>query len=250
MPNPPLIGLTSYRFTNDNGQQQLAINEMYTRAVQTAGGLPVVIPLGLPEDVLDGLLARLDGILFTGGGDVHPQRYGSQPHPMVDGVDHDRDRVELYLAERLMETGLPVFGICRGLQLLNIALGGTLYEDILDQHPGAKAHQFYPGWPRAHLTHTVQVQPESRLARGLGLSGAVPVNSLHHQGIAGLAPGLEPTAVSPDGIIEAFELPEHPFFIAVQWHPEWLQEHESMRRLFQEFVLAAASRNGSMGSRQ
>ncbi len=248
MPNPPLIGLTSYRFINDNGQSQLAINENYTWAIQDAGGLPVVIPLGLPEDVLDGLLARLNGIVFTGGGDIHPQRYGSLPHLMVDGVDHDRDRVELYLAERLLNSSLPVLGICRGLQVLNIALGGTLYEDILDQHPGAKAHQFYPGWPRNHLAHTVQVQPDSRTAQALGISGTVPVNSLHHQGIASLATTVKPTAVSPDGIIEAFERTDHPFFIAVQWHPEWLQEHESMRRLFQQFIQTATSRDGSVVS--
>lgn len=237
--NPPLIGLTTYSFLNKNKLTHNAVSEAYTRAVQNAGGLPVLIPLGLSETSLDGLLSRLDGLLFTGGGDVQPERYGSQPHPLVAGMDLDRDRLEIHLLQSAVAKEKPFLGICRGLQVINVALGGTLYEDILDQRPGALRHQYSPGFSRDYLAHPVEVHPDCRLARILG-AAAAPVNSLHHQGINRLAPGLQPTAWSPDGLVEAFELPAHPFGLAVQWHPEELQEHAPMRALFHGFVKAAA----------
>jgi putative glutamine amidotransferase len=194
--------------------------------------------LGLAEETLDAILRRLDGIVFTGGGDVAPERYGSQAHPLVDDVDADRDRVEVHLLKRTLEQGLPFLGICRGLQVINVALGGTLYEDILDQRPNSLKHQYYPNWPRNYLAHSVQVEQNSRLGKMLG-APAVQVNSLHHQGIRDLAAPLQATAFAPDGVIEAFELAEHPFGMAVQWHPEWLQEHLPMQTLFRTFVRAA-----------
>ena len=152
MPSP-LIGLTTYRHLNQYGLPLNSITEAYVRAVSNAGALPTLIPLGLAEETLDALLARLDGILFTGGGDVAPERYGSQPHPLVDDVDADRDRVEVHLLQRTLEQGLPFLGICRGLQVINVALGGTLFEDILDQRPNSLKHQYYPNWPRNYLAH-------------------------------------------------------------------------------------------------
>ncbi|OGO37474.1 MAG: hypothetical protein A2W35_14130 [Chloroflexi bacterium RBG_16_57_11] len=234
----PLIGLTSYRHLNTYGLPLNSITEAYARAVTSAGAIPVMIPLGLAEETLDALLVRLDGILFTGGGDVHPERYGSQAHPLVDDVDVDRDRVEVHLLHRTLEQGLPFLGICRGLQVINVALGGTLFEDILDQRPNSLKHQYYPNWPRNYLAHSVQVKQNSQLWAMLG-SSSVQVNSLHHQGIRDLAAPLQATAFAPDGVIEAFELVEHPFGMAVQWHPEWLQEHPSMQSIFRAFVQAA-----------
>ena len=236
----PLIGLTTYRFKNQYGAAQLAINEAYTAALSSAGAIPVLIPLGLPDEALTALLERLDGVLFTGGGDVHPERYGSQPHPLVDGVDSDRDRVEIHLLEQTVNAGLPFLGICRGLQVINVALGGTLYEDILDQRPNALRHQWFPEMARDHLAHPVQIESDSRLAAILDHAD-VRVNSLHHQGILRLADGLKATAHAPDGVIEAFELKDHPFGLAVQWHPEALQAHAPMRQIFRQFVLAASS---------
>lgn len=234
----PLIGLTTYRHLNSYGLTLNSITEAYTRAVSAAGAIPVLIPLGLDEGVLNALLERLDGIIFTGGGDVAPERYGSQPHPLVDDVDPDRDRTEVYLVQRVLDQGLPFLGICRGLQVINVALGGTLFEDILDQRPNSLKHRYYPNWPRNYLAHTVEVAQDSRLGRLLGLP-VVEVNSLHHQGIRDLAPPLKATAFAPDGVIEAFELTEHPFGVAVQWHPEWLQEHPPMRTIFRAFAQAA-----------
>jgi putative glutamine amidotransferase len=133
---------------------------------------------------------------------------------------------------------MPVFGICRGLQVINVALGGTLYEDLDDQFPNALKHDYYDDQPRDYLAHTIRVETDSRLARILG-SSSTEVNSLHHQGIRRLAPSLRASAFAPDGLIEATELLEYPFGLAVQWHPECLQAYAPMRHLFQAFVDAA-----------
>jgi putative glutamine amidotransferase len=236
----PLIGLTTTRMPNQDGRPAFAVNVPYVKAVSAAGGLPVLIPLGLPEDDLDALLQSLDGILFTGGGDIDPRRYGNQPHPKVDNIDVDRDRVELHLAQTVAGNGKPFLGICRGFQVLNIALGGSLYEDILDQYPGAIQHDHHSD-PRNFLSHRVNLENGSLLAHILPGS-QVQVNSLHHQGVRQLSQQLRPTAYASDGIIEAFELAGHPFGLAVQWHPEELQEHEGMRALFKALVQAAGEK--------
>ena len=234
----PLIGITTYRNPNRLGYPQNCISEAYVSSLEAAGALPAMIPLGLSESTLDGMLERLDGVLFSGGGDLQPERYGSQPHPLVHNVDLDRDRVELKLFEETIRRGLPFLGICRGLQLINVALGGSLYEDLLDQHPGALRHQAPDEWPRDQLAHTVQLEIDSRLSAILG-GTELQVNSQHHQGIRRLAGGLRATAYAPDGIVEAFELPGYPYGLAVQWHPEWLQAHAPMRALFRSFAQAA-----------
>ncbi len=234
----PAIGLTGHRERNESGRASHALSEKYIQAVAQAGGAPVILPLGLPEEQVCELATRLDGLLFTGGGDVHPQRYGSAMHPLVDSVDEDRDRTEILLVQEAARLAKPFFGICRGIQVINVALGGTLYEDILDQMPGAQPHAYSSEWPRNHLAHPVRIQEDTRLAHILG-GTSVLVNSLHHQGIRQLAAGAQAVGWAPDGLIEAIELPGHPYGVAVQWHPEWLQEHEPMRELFRAFVEAA-----------
>jgi putative glutamine amidotransferase len=231
----PLIGLTTTRSLISSGRSTYTVNEPYAKSISNAGGLPVLIPLDLSQDDLDGLLPRLDGILFTGGYDVDPRRYGNQPHPKAKGIDSDRDRVEIHLVQAAIEEGKPFLGICRGLQLINITLGGTLYEDINEQLPDALQHDNHRGHSRAYLAHNVKVEPGSCLKQILS-DIDVQVNSLHHQGANRLAQELHATAFAPDGLIEAFELPGHPFGLAVQWHPEELQEHAAMRRLFQAFI--------------
>jgi putative glutamine amidotransferase len=232
-----LIGLTGFRETNQYGHPQISVNEAYIKAITNAGASPLIIPLGLSETQLELILTRLDGIVFTGGGDIQPQCYGNQPHPLVSEVDTDRDRVEIHLVQRAIESRLPFLGICRGLQVVNVALGGTLYEDILDQRPAAIQHQYYPDWPRNYLAHTVRVEKDSRLQKILGMTEPM-VNSLHHQGIDQLATSLQATAYAPDGLIEAFELTGDSFGLAVQWHPEWLQEYLPMQAIFQALVQA------------
>lgn len=234
----PLIGITSARVRSPYGFPLIQVTEAYVQALTQAGAIPVLIPLGLPESTLASLLPRLDGVLFSGGGDIAPERYGHEAHSLVDGVDRDRDQVEIQLLQETLRAGRPFLGICRGIQLINIGLGGTLYEDILDQRPQALQHQYYPNWPRNYLAHPIHVDEASRLGKILGAK-ETQVNSLHHQGIEHLAVGVQVTATAPDGVIEAFELPDYPFGIAVQWHPEWLREDPAMRNLFREFVLAA-----------
>lgn len=238
----PLIGLSTSRQINSYNYPVLYAAEAYVQAITQAGACPILIPLGLPEANLRELVSRLDGIVFTGGGDVHPKFYSADQNPLIDSIDEDRDRVEIQLLQDSMQRSLPFLGICRGLQVINVALGGNLYADITNQRPKSLRHSYFPEKPRDYLAHTVEIQSGSRLSRILE-TDLVKVNSLHHQGIEILAPGLQATAYAPDGIIEAFEVPGYPFGLAVQWHPEWLTEHPEMRALFRAFV-SAAQNNG------
>jgi putative glutamine amidotransferase len=240
----PLIGVITYRNQNQLGFTQFSASEAYTSSLVNAGGIPLLIPLGQPQANLEALLSSLDGILFTGGGDIAPERYGGAPNPLVSDIDPDRDRLEIDLVPQIIKIGKPFLGICRGLQVINVSLGGSLYEDITAQRPGSLKHQYFPGYPREHLAHPVQIETDSRLADILRDS-QVQVNSLHHQGVKQLAQDLRPTAFAPDGIIEAFELPSYPYGLAVQWHPENLQAHQTMRDLFRSFVLAAQAEKAS-----
>ena len=243
----PVIGVTTMRRKNQFGMRLSSLAEAYVEALSQAEACPLLIPNLLPEAALDNLLSRLDGVLFTGGGDIETSYYKEADHPKVSGVEADRDRLELLILERVVNDGKPFLGICRGLQLINVGLGGTLYTDIGDQVPGAAKHDYYPDWDRDYLAHSVEVGQGARLAEILG-SGVIEVNSLHHQAIREVAPDLVATAYSPDGIVEAVEMPDHPYGIAVQWHPEWLTAHNSMRALFAEFAVAANNHKRIGGS--
>ncbi len=233
----PLIGITVHPDDDPDRSNLDTLVALILRGVEQAGGLPVVIPLGLAEDTLRGLAGRLDGLLLSGGGDVGPERYGDRErHPSLGGVSEARDQTELQLVRWAVRDRQPLFGICRGAQLLNVALGGSLYQDI-SQHPGAIKHT-YGDDALALLAHEVQVAEESTLARVLG-QPVVRVNSLHHQGLRALAPGLRVTAVAPDGLAEAVELPDHPYAVAVQWHPECLLDLTEQRALFTALIDAA-----------
>jgi putative glutamine amidotransferase len=239
----PLIGITTDRMVRNSGLLQQGITQAYIEAVYQAGGCPVLIPLGGPEATYAELVQRLDGMLFTGGGDMHPAAYASQPHPKVTYVDEDRDRVEIALLHFAIERRLPFLGICRGMQVINVALGGTLFEDITEQRPDSVKHDYSPGYPRNYLAHSVDIENGSRLQQVLRFQLA-QVNSLHHQAVHRLAEGLTATATASDGVLEALELADYPFGLAVQWHPEWLREHLCMRALFSEFIQAGEARDG------
>lgn len=234
----PLIGITSSRIYNQAREPVIALNEAYIHAVARAGATPLTIPLGLADDILHSLLSRLDGVLFSGGGDVETSRYRGIGHRRVSNVDPDRDRVEVLLVEQVVRRSIPFLGICRGIQVINVALGGTLYSDVADQHPGTLRHDNYPNIPRDHLAHIVTIVAGSRLADILGTT-QVGTNSLHHQAIRQVAPGLRPLAHAPDGIIEAVEVTGHPFGLAVQWHPEEMPDSLLMQALFSAFTTAA-----------
>lgn len=237
----PIIGLTTYRkvAAQTTPLPLMALMPSYIDAVSAAGGVPVLIPLGIDEDALRALLEQLDGLVLTGGGDIAGDLYQSEHADFIFDVDSDRDRVEFFLAREAIAQQKPLLAICRGHQMLNVALGGTLYEDVLEWMPGAIKHDFFGVFPRNHQAHAVTIETGSQLARTLGRQETA-VNSLHHQGIRDLAPGLAATAHAPDGLIEGVEAFDHPFAVGVQWHPENLIEDDPvMLSLFRGLVDAA-----------
>ena len=247
MSERPLIGCGTYRKTVDQTPpiEVYGLMPAYVDAVRAGGGVPILIPLGLEEDDVQSLLARVDGLLLPGGGDVAPAAYGGNDHdPTVRDIDDLRDRAEFLLIRHALEQGKPLLAICRGLQVFNVALGGSLWEDIHDHMPGAMVHDYFNQKQRDFLAHDVTIEPDSHLAHALE-NERVPVNSLHHQGIRRLASGLRAVAAAPDGLIEAVEVPDHPFALGVQWHPENLiASVPPMRDLFRHFVEKAAASNG------
>jgi putative glutamine amidotransferase len=211
----PVIGLTTCNDKNRYGFPIAVLMRSYIVALTEAGSAPVMIPSGLMEDAQESLLGCLDGILLTGGGDIATERFHGEFHPCVKEVDPDRDEFEFHLLQAVSESGIPFLGICRGLQVVNVAFGGTLFTHIEDQFPGAIKHDYDSGSQRHLLAHEVNVQKASQLSGILG-EIKIEVNSLHHQGIKDLSPALRPAAYAPDGLVEAVELPGHPFGLAVQ----------------------------------
>ncbi len=233
----PLIGITTNNTTNSYGQPIVMVQQSYVRAVMQAGGVPVLIPSSIADDGWDAAYSRLDGILFSGGGDISLDYFPGDPHPRIDDVDLDRDSVELKMIQTAASDGKPFLGICRGCQVMNVAFGGTLYTHIPDQLPGALDHS-YPGNMRTVLVHEVKIEEGTHVAEIFG-DPIIQVNSLHHQGLKDIAPSLRVAGHAPDGLVEAVELPDHPFGLGVQWHPEWLTDQESTRNLFRKFVEVA-----------
>jgi putative glutamine amidotransferase len=213
----------------------------YCRSVALAGGAPLLIPLELGSDAWRSAYERLDGILFPGGVDVNPCYYGEQPHPQLGQVDDALDEAELLLARWVLADHRPVLAICRGIQLINVAAGGTLYQDLPSQVPNALCHACYPPtYPRDARAHTVDVVPDTRLAAILG-EGELWTNSRHHQAVKDVAPGFAVTARTSDGVIEAIEQVDALFLVGVQWHPENLAtEDPQMLGLFRSFVEACS----------
>ncbi len=219
----------------------MGVRPSYTRAVALAGGAPALIPLETDEVALRAVYNRLDGIVLSGGGDISPDRYGAAQSPYTTGVDTNRDEADLRLARWAVEDDKPLLCICRGTQVLNVAMGGTLFQDIREQVPGALRHDS-PAEDEWFMrtVHPVEVSTASYLADVMGLC-RISVNSLHHQALDRIGSGLRVVANAPDGIIEGIEHPERRFVIGVQWHPEALAEQmEPMRRLFSALVSAAA----------
>jgi putative glutamine amidotransferase len=235
----PLIGITCMTIQAENSSPRVGMSWSYVNVLLKAGAAPLLIPNIGDNAVLRAVYERLDGLLLPGGGDIDPVLYGEPRHEKCNQPSAERDDTELALARWAMDGGMPVLAICRGIQVLNVAMGGSLFQDIQAQIPGAERHDWYPNHPRDHLSHTVTVNPGTRLAR-IADATLLPVNSLHHQSVKDLAPGLMETARSPDGIVEAVEAPEHPFAIGVQWHPEELAGGDvRAQRLFDSFVEAS-----------
>jgi putative glutamine amidotransferase len=234
----PRIGVTG-NTRLFSGADRSGVNAAYVRAVIRAGGIPFILPPLLGEAHHGAILDVLDGLVLTGGEDVDPSHYGHARHPAIGDVDPQRDAFELGLFREARRRGLPVLAICRGIQLVNVALGGTLWQDLPSEKPMALPHR--PPTERDVRTHQVDIAPGSRLATVLGTTRC-DVNSFHHQSIRDLAPGLLATATAPDGEIEGVESQRgEPWLLAVQWHPEEFHHHEVApdHGLFDALVAAA-----------
>ncbi|HLZ22525.1 MAG TPA: gamma-glutamyl-gamma-aminobutyrate hydrolase family protein [Ktedonobacterales bacterium] len=214
-------------------------NQAYVRAIEQAGGAPVLLPLLESPASMEAIRERLDGLLLSGGGDLAPALYGEEQMLECGEIEVERDAAEIDLTRWALEVGMPVLGVCRGMQLLNVVRGGTLYQDIVTQHPGSPRHDVTEHG-RTHRAHAIAINPRSRLAAIMGTREPV-VNSLHHQAVKEPGEGVEIVGWSEDGIAEALELPGYPFVLAVQYHPEELYPtDEASRRLFAAFVRACA----------
>lgn len=235
----PLIGITTRRTIEPKYDIPMTCTPMsYTRAIYHAGGIAVLIPLDSPLDHIKPLMDRLDGLLLTGGGDIDIARFQGEPHDEVYDVDSQRDALEFEMVCQAMQSGIPLLAICRGCQVSNVALGGTLYTHISDQLDGALEHASPQGLPWDHIAHTISIEAGSLLESIVGKK-QLEVNSLHHQGVQQVAEGLNVTARAPDGLVEALELTDHPFALAVQWHPEWMPASVPMQQIFSAFVRAS-----------
>jgi putative glutamine amidotransferase len=215
------------------------MSQRYIVTLAAAGGVPWMIPL-VDERTVRETYERLDGVFLPGGADIDPASYGRDPHPLCDRTDPERDRVELLLARWALEEGKPVLGVCRGMQLMNVAVGGTVYQDLAEQMEGSIKHDYFPfggrGFTRDYLAHDVEVVEGTRLATLYG-AGPLKVNSMHHQGVRDVAPGFVATAIAPDGLVEGIEGRNGRYAMGVQWHPEALTDRdEKTRQLFREFV--------------
>jgi putative glutamine amidotransferase len=240
MPRRPLIAVTA---TTEviRGISRVRVNEAYTRSVERAGMLPVVIAPLEDERRAAAIAASVDGILLTGGEDVDPAHYGAAPRAETDAPHVARDRSEIALVIAAKTMAVPTLAICRGLQILNVALGGTLIQDIPSERPAALAHA--PGGPRDRRAHAIRVNDGSRLAAALG-ARVLDVNSSHHQALDRVAPGIRVTAIAPDGIVEGAESADDRWWmLGVQWHPEELTATTEAwdRALFEAFRDAAAA---------
>ena len=237
----PVIGISG-RFEDTQNLQSVPIFSLprtYVRAVIQSGGAPLIIPPHLPEGQLRAVFERLHGLLISGGGDIAPQFYHKANSGLLWRIDEQRDRTEISLAQWAMSEGLPVMGICRGIQVLNVALGGTLVQDIATMIGTDITHSHVAGNSMSRISHTVEIEDTTRLA-GIFGAGQLAVNSAHHQAVDDLGETLVVTARAPDGVIEGIESPDHPFYLGIQWHPEALvEEHPEMRGLFSALVEAS-----------
>ncbi|MFH1981699.1 MAG: gamma-glutamyl-gamma-aminobutyrate hydrolase family protein [Pseudomonadota bacterium] len=212
----------------------------YGEALSACGAAPVIIPVSPKRPVLEAVIDRLDALLLSGGPDVHPRRYGQMPAVGIGDIDEDRDRMELEALALAESRGLAVLAVCRGIQLLNVSRGGSLFQDIAGQRPESIGHRQQA--PPTVATHTVSVVPGTMLQR-IVRKKTLWVNGRHHQGIAHLGQGLAVSATAPDGLVEAVEDPTKPFLLGIQWHPEGLWRCDpAARRIFSAFVAAAAGR--------
>ncbi len=219
----PVIGISGYV-----DGSTACVGMTYVKSVREAGGVPFVIPVTTDMAQIDDILDNIDGLVMSGGEDFDPQLYGEQPVRQLGDVVPDRDKFDISLIKRAVERGIPLLGICRGEQGLNIALGGTLYQDIPSQVPTNLKHSQKA--PRGYGSHAIRIEKNSLVYKLLG-TDSISVNSYHHQAVKDLAPGLRVSAVAPDGVIESVEKPGDTRVIGTQFHPEGFVYSGDMRFL-------------------
>jgi putative glutamine amidotransferase len=222
-------------------QREMALGMRYLVALEAAGAIPIVTP-PLPPELARSLLTRVDGVCLSGGPDLDPEAYGERRHERTGPVESELDAFELALARAADEDELPILAICRGMQVLNVARGGTLHQHLPDLHAGDVVHR--QSAPGTETTHQVTIRESSRIARMLERT-RTDVNSFHHQGVARLGSGLVITGRAPDGTVEAIEAMDREFVIGVQWHAETLVARPEQAALFEAFVEAACNRRSS-----
>ncbi|HIE51725.1 MAG TPA: gamma-glutamyl-gamma-aminobutyrate hydrolase family protein [Armatimonadetes bacterium] len=238
----PLIGVTSSTvYVSSSIGPTVEANQIqvsYLRCLERAGAVPVILPSALDPQHAERLLEPLAGLLLAGGVDMDPAFYGEEPEKHLGSLDIARDRMELALGRLALARDLPVLGICRGIQTLNVLAGGTLYQDITHRPEFFLQHRQQA--PGAYPTHTVEVQPNTLLHRLVG-ADTVRTNTFHHQAVKEVAPDFLASAQAGDGVVEAIESPRYRFALGVQWHPELMYEtDETARRIFAAFVAACA----------
>lgn len=231
----PVIGLTGSCWDDDQRAVH-GVADAYVQALYAAGALPLHIPCLPGDEVTVDLLGLVDGLVLTGGADVDPKHFGELPRRGLGQISPQRDALEIPLARAAIAADMPVLAICRGMQVLNVAAGGTLYQDLYFDLPDVLQHN--QNAPRWYPTHPVELERGSILHRIVGQT-TIYVNSFHHQAVRELAPGLHVTAHAPDGVIEAVEMPAARFIVGVQWHPECLMSSDHGRRLFEALVAVA-----------
>ncbi len=238
----PIIGITCMddQPTLDEHPPRFGQSQTYVQALTRAGAASLLIPPLRDKTLLRTIYDLVDGLLLSGGADVDPAHYGESPHEKLGRLSPERDEFEFTLVHWAVDEGKPLLAICRGIQVLNVALGGSLYQDIEAQAQWADRHTWYPGYPRDRLSHTITAAPQTRLAHILDTTPLM-VNSLHHQAVKDVAPGLIVAARASDNVVEAVEVEGHPFAIGVQWHPEALAESDVReQRLFDALVVASS----------
>jgi putative glutamine amidotransferase len=236
----PIIGIPAQADYRDKSHRPIyGNNRTYVHAVESAGGIPILIPMLHDLSLLEGLFDHMDGLLLSGGVDIQPHLYHEQPHPQLGEVDEQLDELELFLTRRAMQRDMPILGICRGIQLLNVALGGSLFQDIEAQCPGSMRHSRRE-LPRNTLIHSVSIEEGSRAEQIFG-ANEIWINSLHHQSVKDPGQGAHITGRAEDGVAELLEAPGYRFVFGIQGHPEELYTTEPhCVNLFAAFIQACS----------
>lgn len=230
----PIIGIGTDILAEPGKRERAFVYTTYVEALRRAGAIPVLIP-PQPENAAD-VIENLDGVVLAGGYDCDPTLYGEEAHPTVEPMDPRRQSGDLSLARAARERGIPTLGICLGLQMMNIAAGGTLVQDI---HSQMQTDIEHVSEPEDRARHDVHIEQGTKLAKILAGTTEMNVNSSHHQAIKAVGEGLRETAHAPDGVVEGIEDPRHPFYVGVQWHPEDMGDEASASSIFRAFVDAA-----------